>query len=204
MPKIIPLADRFWRKVVIAEPDSCWLWAGDKGNTGYGRFWYKGRNVQATRLALMLVNRSLGDGQIACHICDNPPCVNPAHLFAGTRSDNMQDCLSKGRFRMVPPATHCKRGHEFTRENTCISVNGTRRCRACGRMHGERIRRAAGQVPISELYNRTTCGRGHTLTPDNLYFATEKSGKKRRQCKACNAITRVAASAKQRAKRAAS
>ena len=67
-----------------------------------------------------------------CMQCDNPPCVNPEHLFIGTRNINNKDRAAKGR--TVTPnmnLTHCKRGHEFTPENTITRITGTRLCRTC-------------------------------------------------------------------------
>lgn len=91
--------ERFWSKVDIRSADDCWEWTGFRTPRGYGRF-YAGRGVklQASRMSLAMVT-PLAQGQVACHTCDNPPCVNPAHLFAGTQSDNGLDSVAKGRAR---------------------------------------------------------------------------------------------------------
>lgn len=87
---------RYWKMVVVRGADDCWEWVGAK-SVGYGRFKVEGRLVQATHVALNLDGRPIESGLFACHHCDNPKCVNPKHLFIGTRSDNMMDCSRKGR-----------------------------------------------------------------------------------------------------------
>jgi hypothetical protein len=97
------LADRFWAFVdKSAGPDGCWPWTGSYKDTGYGQLYVNEfkRPVVASRVSLYLETGEWPEE--ACHKCDNPPCVNPAHLFDGSRQDNMQDCASKGR--VVVPA----------------------------------------------------------------------------------------------------
>lgn len=91
--------ERFWSKVKIGPPSECWPWlASTKGALGYGQFYIrKGVPVTASRVALALQGYVLTRYDFACHRCDNPPCVNPSHLFVGTASDNTTDCIQKGR-----------------------------------------------------------------------------------------------------------
>ena len=91
----LPLADRFWAKVV--KTDSCWLWVGAKGERGYGRIWSNGKTTAAAREAWELAYGPISTGLYALHHCDNPPCVRPSHLFLGDYSENQFDCLRKGR-----------------------------------------------------------------------------------------------------------
>lgn len=77
--------------------DGCWLWRAAIDRDGYGIFSYAGKTRRAARYALELDGRTLGPGEMACHHCDNPQCVRPGHLFAGTNQDNMQDMVRKGR-----------------------------------------------------------------------------------------------------------
>lgn len=79
-------------------PRKCWPWTGGRFARGYGRFHLNGRNYIASRYALELsLGRPLGEGMDALHTCDNPPCVNPRHLYEGTHADNMADKVARGR-----------------------------------------------------------------------------------------------------------
>ena len=87
--------DRFWNKTK-ARSDGCLMWQGALQPNGYGRFKMHGKAELAHRVAWMLAHGKEPDKQV-CHTCDNPGCVSPEHLFVGTQSDNMQDCVRKGR-----------------------------------------------------------------------------------------------------------
>lgn len=121
---------RFLSKITIT-PNNCWEWQGARTLQGYGKFKSFGESL-AHRVSFILNFGPLPEQACVLHRCDNPPCVNPAHIFLGTRDINNKDRASKGR--TVTPMmnlTHCKRGHEFTKENTVIRINGTRLCRIC-------------------------------------------------------------------------
>lgn len=93
----MPVADRFWDKVKKGSESECWLWiAGDNGE-GYGRFRHGRKKVAAHRFSWELVHGPINDESFVLHKCDNPACVNPAHLFLGTNQDNMIDMVLKGR-----------------------------------------------------------------------------------------------------------
>lgn len=88
---------RFWARVDKRGPDECWEWKGARMQQGYGRFCFKEETLRAHRVSWALAHGPIPDGLFVCHRCDNPPCVNPAHLFLGTRQDNMRDMVQKGR-----------------------------------------------------------------------------------------------------------
>lgn len=88
---------RFWAKVDRRGADECWPWIGARSTGGYGNFWALERYCRAPRIALALSGVDVPAELDVCHSCDNPPCVNPAHLFLGTRRVNMRDMSAKGR-----------------------------------------------------------------------------------------------------------
>lgn len=75
----------------------CWSWAGHCIPNGYGSLKVDGRETLAHRLMWELTHGSIPDDLCVLHHCDNPPCCNPKHLFLGTKADNAQDALAKGR-----------------------------------------------------------------------------------------------------------
>jgi hypothetical protein len=95
-----PLAERFWEKVARRGSDDCWPWTAVCTPAGYGVFAYSStiKAARAHRVAWELVNGQIPEGMRVLHRCDNPPCVNPAHLFLGTDADNIHDSMAKGRW----------------------------------------------------------------------------------------------------------
>ncbi len=90
------MKNRFWEKVKKTE--TCWIWRAFKNKQGYGRFGIKaGECVNASRVSWTMKNGSIPEGLFICHTCDNPSCVNPDHLFAGSRQDNINDMMIKKR-----------------------------------------------------------------------------------------------------------
>lgn len=100
-PKEINLTEKnlrnFWKKVDKRGPDDCWLWTASKSSTGYGQLMAGGRILKSHRIAWTLTGGAIPNGFCVCHKCDTPACVNPAHLFIGSHTDNMRDMINKGR-----------------------------------------------------------------------------------------------------------
>jgi hypothetical protein len=86
----------FWARVDKNGPNGCWLYTFGKDKWGYGDLRYKGKHIQAHRLAWKLLR---GDpGKLDClHTCHNPTCCNPDHLYLGTDLDNTRDRVAIGR-----------------------------------------------------------------------------------------------------------
>jgi hypothetical protein len=96
------IEERFWEKVdknisnVFYNGTRCWEWVASCDREGYGMFWVGGKTVLSHRVSWKLVYGEVPNG-LVLHKCDNPSCVNPEHLFLGTRLDNMIDMVKKGR-----------------------------------------------------------------------------------------------------------
>ncbi len=95
------LEERFWEKVDKRGADECWLWkAGHNGRYGVLGLGRRGEGQEyAHRISWRLGHGAPAGDMDVCHTCDVTMCVNPAHLFLGTRSDNMKDCAQKKRAR---------------------------------------------------------------------------------------------------------
>ena len=91
------MSDRFWGKA--KKGDGCWEWTAGRFPSGYGAFWRAGKQRYAHREAYELAHGPIPDGLHVLHACDNPPCVNPEHLRAGTAHDNAMDAKSRFRHR---------------------------------------------------------------------------------------------------------
>lgn len=104
-PKL-PLHERFWRFVDKKSNNECWPWTGQKIN-GYGRISIGSRGLSsdgAHRISWEIHNgQKVPSGMFVMHRCDNPECVNPAHLSIGTPKENYDDMVAKGRRKHVIP-----------------------------------------------------------------------------------------------------
>lgn len=96
-----PIMERFMANVTLAP--GCWEWNGPMNETGYGRFFYQGKNWKAHRVAYELMVGPIPPsdysvhGTMVMHTCDNPRCVNPLHMRLGNAADNVADAKEKGR-----------------------------------------------------------------------------------------------------------
>lgn len=108
------IADRFAGKYTADEKTGCWNWTACKDKNGYGHIALGGKHgghVLAHRVSYEANVGPIPDGMMVLHSCDNPACVNPAHLRVGTQFDNMADMAARGRGNQW--------GHKTRREHTC-------------------------------------------------------------------------------------
>lgn len=98
------LLARFWKKVNKGE--GCWEWTAARSADGYGVIGAGGRGgplLRAHRVSYEIHNGPVPIGMYVCHHCDNPPCVRPDHLYAGTNQQNQLDAVKRGRIKTVRP-----------------------------------------------------------------------------------------------------
>ncbi|MEK6878053.1 MAG: HNH endonuclease signature motif containing protein [Nanoarchaeota archaeon] len=92
-----PPEERFWKKVNKNSKNGCWEWFGCVNKKGYGGFYINGNTCRVHRFSYELKYGKIPNNLHVLHHCDNPPCVNPNHLFLGTPQDNVMDRCLKGR-----------------------------------------------------------------------------------------------------------
>lgn len=134
----------FWARVDKSFASSCWLWTGALNDSGYGVVRVGMKLMKTHRVAYLLEVGEIPDGHQIDHVralgCTHRECCNPLHLQAVRPRINSQrsSAGAVNRSRMLG-RTHCKRGHEFSPDNTHVSPTGVRICRACKRLTAKRI-----------------------------------------------------------------
>jgi hypothetical protein len=147
---------RFWEKVDIGGDEDCWPFTGARTPEGYGKFRVGKYMPNASRVAYVVTNGDIGE-LIVCHKCDNPPCCNPKHLFAGTHKDNQRDKWRKGR--AAPLGGAVVFGEDVGNSKlTRQAVEEIRRLYAAGEMDQPRLTKRFGvsQTTISRVVLRQT------------------------------------------------
>lgn len=144
------LEERFWEKVNKNGPvpaeipvlGSCWDWMGARDSAGYGRFNVSKRSRPAHRVAYELLIGPIPAGLVMDHLCRRPSCVR--HVEPVTQAVNLArgnaPSVLQAHYQRLRDLAHCKRGHEFSPENTSINSKGKRVCKACAREHSARYR----------------------------------------------------------------
>ena len=174
--RIEDVVGHFW--TYIDKTDTCWLWTGSKVG-GYGVYSTgatRGLEEQAHRFAWQALVGEIPEAMELDHICGIRNCVNPGHLQLVEQGFNRKQGLKVARANQKA-RTHCKRGHEYTDENTYIEREGWRRCKSC---------QALSQKEYHERKRvaKTHCKRGHEFTDENTYVTRAGS----RVCRKCGAL----------------
>lgn len=174
-------SERFWDKVVKTE--SCWLF---QGAIGYGQIKVDGKGVMAHRFAYEELVGPIPEGMYLDHLCRVPACVNPEHLEPVTPRENVLRGISAAARNAAK--THCKRGHEFTEDNTRTTAEGGRVCKSCQREQMQFLRAELPKRRSNRNMDKTHCQYGHELAGYNLMLRPNKVNSTgiERRCRTCH------------------
>lgn len=152
----IPVLDRFWSLVLKKSSQECWEWQGTKTSYGYGDMKSYPGERKTHRISWTIHNGQIPKGMIIRHSCDNPPCVNPAHLLIGTHANNVADKMARKR-HPLQKRNHCPHGHPYEGRNLYISPKTKARvCRTCIKPYKKIPQEAR------DRYNATRLAKYHT------------------------------------------
>ncbi len=137
------IEDRILNKVVVNPETACWVWTGLMRNKLYGGLNFKKSRKLAHRVSYETFVGPIPKGLVIDHLCRETRCVNPHHLQPVSNKENI--LRGSGHCSVNSKKTHCKRGHEFTPENTRLYKqyrdNNRRECIECKKMHNRKGRK---------------------------------------------------------------
>ena len=141
----------FWTFAKKDPETKCWVWQraiqnrGGRNSKGYGKQVFNGKREFAHRVAWQLKHGAIPKNRYVLHSCDNPPCINPKHLFLGTAANNTHDAVKKKHFPNMQK-TCCPQGHPYTGYTTRGDGRRFRYCRPCSIEAAGRSQARRGQV----------------------------------------------------------
>lgn len=140
------LLDRFWNKIKVNKTTGCWEWTASQNGRGYGQFYISGGRAKPIKkgahvFAFEYYVGPIDKGKQIDHKCSVTYCVNPEHLQQVDFCENM-NLAAQRKENYCSAKTHCKWGHEFTKENTHLyNRRGKieRVCKQCWTKRGVRV-----------------------------------------------------------------
>ena len=132
------VVNRFWKYLKVGKKDECWEWSGSRAvRGGYGQLNDRHKLLKVHRISYELHKGKIPEGEMICHKCNNPPCCNPNHLYAGTNTDNTRDRIVSGTQYNIPPLSgekspSAKLTYEIVKEIRQSSES----CAALGKKYG--------------------------------------------------------------------
>jgi len=198
----------FFGRTAIEQFSKCWLWTGSKDKDGYGRLRFQKKTIRANRLSFRIFKGDIPQGKLVCHHCDNPQCVNPDHLYAGTPKQNSADRDRRGRANIAHGQRHYKA--KLTDDEVFHIRSSGDPLRSLAKQYGQsastisRLQLGVDRVdaggPVRariDTHRRTEthCANGHERSAKNRYI-NQKTGKE--FCRKCCADS--AKRARQRAR----
>ncbi len=164
MPFTYLTRDELFDNKWVESRTGCWTWIASLNKKGYGSFHVANqKSILAHRYSWERKHKKdIPEGMCICHHCDNPTCVNPAHLFLGTQADNQRDSLRKGRRKYVlsrfkgtgevdrnvrptcRQSEYCRRGHLLFGDNLYVNPKGYPNCKRCRNDNRNESRKKTG------------------------------------------------------------
>ena len=145
---------RFHSKVIVDDVTGCAIWIAGRATGGYGRFHHNGRTHNAHRWLYHHTVGEIPDDLVVDHLCRNRTCVEPSHMRVVTNAENTLAAGSLSFCRANMDKTHCRRGHEFSDENTATTPRGHRACRECRRIDARHFMRLLRDRRKAEQYEQ--------------------------------------------------